>query len=123
VLSVVFNMGWGVRALWVSMFGVFWFLFGVVLDGCFWPQVSVVCVCVCVCVCTWLDAFGISTGEKHFSKVKECKEAKPIWCVSFVYKVSLTSATFFALCKISYVLGGGGGGEPLKTETNPVSKT
>ena len=29
------------------MFDVFWVLFGVVLGGGFWPQVSTVCVCVC----------------------------------------------------------------------------
>ena len=65
MLSVVFS--W-VEAcgLWVSVFGVFWVLFGVVvLSGGFGPQVSIVCVCVCVCVCVracacvraWLGAF------------------------------------------------------------------
>ena len=34
------------RGLWVSVFGVLWVLFGVVvLSGGFWPQVSFVCVC------------------------------------------------------------------------------
>jgi len=45
-----FQYGLGMRGLWVSMFDVFWVLFGVVvLGGGFWPQVSIVCVCVCVC--------------------------------------------------------------------------
>jgi len=43
-----------VRGLWVSMFDVFWVLFGVVvLGGGFWPQVSI------VSVCAWLDAFVV----------------------------------------------------------------
>ena len=59
-----FQYGLGVRGLWVSMFDVFWVLFGVVvLGGGFWPQVSI--LCVCVCVHAWLGAFGISTGEKN----------------------------------------------------------
>ena len=42
------SIGLGVRGLWVSMFDVFWVLFGVVvLGGGSWPQVSIVCVCVC----------------------------------------------------------------------------
>ena len=70
----------GVRGLWVSVFKVFWILFGVVvLGGGFWPQVSIVCVCVCV----WLGAFGVSTGEKNIlTNVKESGEGELMWCVS-----------------------------------------
>ena len=59
---MVFN--WvGVRGLWVSMFYVFWVLFGLLFSvGVFWLQVSIVCVCVCV----WLGAFCVSTGEKKY---------------------------------------------------------
>jgi len=75
-----FQYGLGVRGLWVSMFDVFWFLFGVVLGGGFWPQVSI----VCVCVRAWFGAFGISTGEKNIlTYAKEWREGKPIWRVSF----------------------------------------
>jgi len=57
--------GSALRGLWVSMFEVFWVLFGVVvLGGGFWPQVSI----VCVCVRAWLGAFGINTEKKHFNK-------------------------------------------------------
>ena len=78
-----FQHGLGVRGLWVSMFDVFWVLFGVVvLGGGFWPQVSI----LCVCVRAWLGAFGISTGEKNIlTNVKECREGKPIWRVSFIW--------------------------------------
>jgi len=49
-----FQYGLGVRGLWVSIFDVFWVLFGVVvLGGVFWPQVSI------VCLCAWLGVFGI----------------------------------------------------------------
>jgi len=70
----------GVRGLGVSVFKVFWILFGVVvLGGGFWPQVSIVCVCVCV----WLGAFGVSTGEKNIlTNVKESGEGELMWCVS-----------------------------------------
>ena len=52
IVCVVYDFQYAleVRGLWVSMFDVFWVLFGVVvLGGGFWPQVSIVCVCVCVC--------------------------------------------------------------------------
>ena len=57
-----FQYGLGVRGLWVSMFNVFWVLFGSLFSvGVFDLRFP---LCVCVCVCTWLGAFGISTGEK-----------------------------------------------------------
>ena len=45
------SIGLGVRGLWVSMFDVFWVLFGVVLDGGFFGLRFPLCVCVFVCVC------------------------------------------------------------------------
>jgi len=67
---MVLNVGWGcvVCGLWVSIFDVFWFLFGVlVLGGGFWPQVSI--LCACARARAWLGAFDITTGEKkHFNK-------------------------------------------------------
>ena len=43
--------------MWVSVFDVFWILFGVVvLSGVFWPQVSIVCVCV-------LDLIAMTEAE------------------------------------------------------------
>ena len=44
------SIGLGVRGLWVSMFDVFWILFGVVLGAGFLASgFHFVCVCVCVC--------------------------------------------------------------------------
>jgi len=54
----------GVRGLWVSMFDVFWVLFGVVVYGGGFLASGFHCVCVCLCVCAWLGPFGVSTGEK-----------------------------------------------------------
>ena len=50
--------------MWVSMFDVFWVLFGlVVVGGRFWPQVSILCVFV------WLGVFVICTvAKKYFNK-------------------------------------------------------
>ena len=47
-----YSIGLGVRGLWVSVFGVFWVLFGVVVHGggLFGLRFPF-CVCVCVCVC------------------------------------------------------------------------
>jgi len=50
ILCVVYGLG--VRGLWVSMFDVFWVLFGVVvvLGGVFGLRFPMrVCLCVCVC--------------------------------------------------------------------------
>jgi len=41
-----FQYGLGVRGLWVSIFDVFWVLFGLLFSvGVFWPQVPIVFVC------------------------------------------------------------------------------
>jgi len=51
---VVYGIHLGLRVcgLWVSMFDVFWVLFGVVfLGGGFFGLTYPLCVCVCVCVC------------------------------------------------------------------------
>ena len=73
-----FQYGLGVRGLWVSMFEVFWVLFGVVvLGGGFWPQVSI----VCVCVRAW-HLVLIQEEKNILTNVKECTEGKPIWRVS-----------------------------------------
>ena len=65
------QLGWGAW-LWVSVFGVFWVLFWVVVS-----------LCVCgACVRAWLGAFGVSTGENILTNVKECREGKLIWRVS-----------------------------------------
>jgi len=64
-----FSIGLGVRGLWVSMFDVFWVLFGAVLGGGFWPQVSVVCVCVCARV-AW-RIWYIYGRETFFTNVKD----------------------------------------------------
>jgi len=46
-----------VRGLWVSVFDVFWFLFGVVVLGEVLLASGFLCVCVCVCArvawCVW----------------------------------------------------------------------
>jgi len=81
-----YSIGLGVPGLWVSMFDVFWVLFGdVVLGGFFFGLrfPLFVCVCVCVCVRAWLGAFGVSSGDKNIlTNVKECREGKLIWRVA-----------------------------------------
>jgi len=55
-----FQYGLGVRGLWVSMFDIFWVLFGLLFSvGVFGLRFP-----LCVYVCAWLGAFGISTGER-----------------------------------------------------------
>ena len=59
-----YSIGLGVRGLWVSMFDVFWVLFGgVVLGGGFLAS-GFHCVCVCVAWRIWC----IYRREKHFNK-------------------------------------------------------
>ena len=59
------QLGWGVRGLWVSMFDVFWVLFGVVVlgGGFFGPRFP---LCVCVRARAWLGTFGVSTSPLVF---------------------------------------------------------
>ena len=49
--------------MWVSMFDVFWVLFGVVVlgGGFFGLRFP-----LRVCVCAWLGAFGASTEKKKY---------------------------------------------------------
>jgi len=46
-----FQYGLGVRGLWVSLFDVFWVLFGVLFSMGVFGLRFPLCVCVCVCVC------------------------------------------------------------------------
>jgi len=55
------QLGLGVRGLWVSIFDVFWVLFGVVvLSGGFFSLRFPMCVCVCVCVRARARARGLA---------------------------------------------------------------
>ena len=63
---VVYGFQYG---LWVSMFDVFWVLFGVVvLGGGFWPRVSILCVCVCARARGLVHLVFLQEREKHFNK-------------------------------------------------------
>ena len=60
-----FQYGLGVSGLWVSMYDVFWVLFGVVvLDGGFGLRFPL-CVCARVACCIW---HFYRRGKKHFNK-------------------------------------------------------
>jgi len=89
-LVYVFQYGLEVRCLWVSMFDVFWVLFGVVvLGGGFWPQFSIVCMRVCARARDLAHLIFLQERKNILTNVKECMEGKPIWRVSlfiFVYK-------------------------------------
>jgi len=71
-------MGLGVRGLCVSVFDVFWVLFGLFFSvrvfGLRFPFVCVcVCLCVCVCVCLCARVRGRARGLAHFMYPQEKK--------------------------------------------------
>ena len=54
-----FQYGLGVRGSWVSMFDVFWVLFGLLFSVGVFGLMFPLCVCVCVCVCVRARARGL----------------------------------------------------------------
>ena len=83
-------IGLGVRGSWVSMFDVFWVLFGVLVlgGGFFFLASGFHCVCVCVCVQVVWRIWCIYRRKKNIlTNVKECREGKLIYGMCLCFKV------------------------------------